>query len=230
MSMMDTMNAAPPQGQPQQQGQPAPAPASFSRLGEGGDLQKQSDKVMELLSNQLWVEGDADKVNEQLIQDESDPAAVIGKFTGFLLLGVFAAFRQKQQMPEPIVMVDSARQVADQLTDIGLATKTVAPKDADDTAEGAALIGLQLFLQQAGGSMQADELDEYKQIITQIVQNSPGAAEVQEENQDEAAQLVAEESGGDQPNNEGDLPDDGGVPESQMQQPQQGGMSAAMGA
>jgi len=233
MSMMDTMNAgaAPaPQQDPNAQapgappqGGPSPAPDSYGRLGDGGDYQKQSDKIMMLLSGELWQKGLADKINDQMLQQDSDPSAIVGAYTSMLLMGALAAYRSKQQMPEPLVMVDCARQLADQMTDIGLANKTVSPKEADTTAEAGMLIGMGMFLQNVDSSLQPDEKTEYQNILTQIVQNSPDSAKLAQQEAGDAAQLDTA-GDADQPNNEGDRPDDGGIPE------QQGVMSSAMGA
>lgn len=227
MSMMDTMNAPPDQGaaQPASDGQPAQAPAGqmFARLSDGGDLQNQFEKVMTLTSAQLWQKGMADMVNEQLLQDDSDPSAVIGKFVSFLLNMTNAAFNAKQQAPEPIVVCGVAEQMADQMTDIALNNRTVSPEDADDTSEAAALIALSLFLERNKGQIQAEDLGEYQQIIRNLVQQSPDAAKMAEENADDAEDVQVPDE-----NNEGDprgAPD--GMPTDSS--PPQGGMSAAMG-
>lgn len=215
MSMMDTLNAAPPQGQ-----QPSPdaaqagalnpgaaqagqQPGTFVRLSEGGDLQEQFNKLMSLTSSELWQKGMADLVNEQMLQDESDPSAIVGKFVSFLLGMCNGAMNSKQQAPEPIVMAGIAEQMADQMTDIGLNNETVAPGDADDVAEAGALIGIQLFLQQNGQQIQAADLEEYKNILTQLIQNAPDAAEMAEDNLDDAAEVdvpdtASDEEGGDE--------------------------------
>lgn len=231
MSMMDAMNAQPDQGAAAP-GQPAPqqnaAAGQFARLSEGGDLQGQFDKVMSLASSQLWEKGMSDLINEQLLQDESDPSAVIGKFVSFILNMSNSAFNSKQQAPEPIVMVGVAEQMADQMTDIALNNETVSPEDADETSEAAALIGLSLFLENSKGAVQQDDLGEYQQIITQIINNAPGAAKMAQENVDDAVEVQVP---GEQPseNNEGDpigAPE--GMPADQPSLPQ-GGMAAAMG-
>lgn len=229
MSMMDTMNPqptpAPAQGAP---GPAAAAPSEFARLSEGGDLQGQFDKVMKLASSQLWEKGMSDLVNEQLLQDESDPSAIVGKFVSFILNMANAAFNSKQQAPEPIVMIGVAEQMADQMTDIALNNETVSPEDADETSEAAALIGLSLFLENAQATIQQEDRGEYQQIITQIINNAPGAAKMAQENVDDAqdVQVPGETA---QENNEGDprgAPE--GMPTDQPPPPQ-GGMAAAMG-
>lgn len=234
MSMMDTMNAAsqqPAAGAPADpaasqapQGPSAAAPSQFARLSEGGDLQGQFNKVMKLASSQLWEKGMSDLVNEQLIQDESEPSAVVGKFVSFLLNMANAAFNSKQQAPEPIVMIGVAEQMADQMTDIALNNETVAPEDADDTSEAAALIGLSLFLENSKSAIQQEDLGEYQQIITQIINNAPGAAKMAQDNIDDAEDVQTPDE-----NNEGDprgAPE--GMPTDQPPAPQ-GGMAAAMG-
>lgn len=223
MSMMDTMNAAVPQSPAPADVQPQPS-GQFARLSEGGDLQGQFDKVMKLASSQLWEKGMSDLVNEQLLQDDSDPSAVVGKFVAFILNMANAAFNTKQQAPEPIVMIGVAEQMADQMTDIALNNETVSPDDADDTSEAAALIGLSLFLENSKSAIQQEDLGEYQQIITQIINNAPGAAKMAQENIDDAEDVEVPEE-----NNEGDpRGGDTGIPESQMPQ-QQSGMAAAMG-
>lgn len=224
MSMMDTMSQ--PDAQAQQPDPAAAAPDNsappqqmFARLSEGGDLQGQFDKVMKLTSSQLWEKGMSDLVNEQLLQDDSDPAAVIGKFVSFILEMTNAAFNAKQQAPEPIVVVGVAEQMADQMTDIALNNETVAPEDADETSEAAALIALSLFLEKMANQIQAEDSEEYKQIIRQIIQNSPGAADLANEAQDDVADVQVP----DQP------ADNGAPPANDAQQPPQSGMAAAMG-
>lgn len=230
MSMMDAMNqqAQPqpqaPAGQPPAQGAPSAEPSQFARLSEGGDLQGQFDKVMKLASSQLWEKGMSDLVNEQLLQDDSDPSAIVGKFVSFILNMSNAAFNSKQQAPEPIVMIGVAEQMADQMTDIALNNETVAPEDADETSEAAALIGLSLFLENAQSTIQTEDRSEYQQIITQIINNAPGAAKMAQENVDDAEGVQVPGEAGPE-NNEGDpIGGDRGAP-----QPQQGGMAAAMG-
>ncbi len=227
MSMMDTMNAAPADPQSAapagQDSAAAPQGQMFARLSEGGDLQGQFNKIMALTSAQLWQKGMSDLVNEQLLQSDSDPSAVIGKFVGFLLNMVNAAFNAKQQAPEPIVVCGVAEQMADQMTDIALNNQTVSPGDADDTSEAAALIGLSLFLENNKSQLQAEDVGEYQQIIQQLVQQSPDAANLADENLDDAEDVQTPDE-----NNEGDPR---GAPEGMPtdQQPPQSGMAAAMG-
>lgn len=213
MSMMDTLNA-PQQGQPQQV-------ESFARL-QGGDLEDAFNKAMMLTSQQLWQNGMSDLVNEQLLQDESDPAAIIGKFVSFLLSAVNAGYNAKQQAPEPIVMCGVAEQMADQMTDIALNNETVGPGDADDTAEAAALIGIQLFIQDFGQQIAAADKTEYENILQQLIQNAPGAAEIAEDELDDAQDMPDVEAlmAG------GAAPTGGGEPPST---PAPGGMAASLG-
>lgn len=213
MSMMDTLNA-PQQGQPQQV-------ESYARL-QGGDLEDAFNKAMMLTSQQLWQNGMSDLVNEQLLQDDSDPAAIIGKFTSFLLSAVNAGYNAKQQAPEPIVMCGVAEQMADQMTDIALNNETVGPGDADDTAEAAALIGIQLFIQDFGQQIAAADKTEYENILQQLIQNAPGAAEIAEDELDDAQDMPDVEAlmAG------GAAPTGGGEPPST---PAPGGMAASLG-
>lgn len=235
MSMMDTLNAPQPPQDQQGQQPPGPTPSpggqteTFARL-QGGDLEGQFNKAMMLTSQQLWQNGMAELVNEQLLQDDSDPSAVIGKFVAFLMSGVNAAYNSKQQAPEPIVMCGVAEQMADQITDIALNNETVAPGDADDTAEAGALIGIQLFLEQFGNQVGADDQAEYKKILQQLIQNAPGAAEIAADEMDDAQEMPDVEammSGGAAPT--GGLPPDQQGAQPQQQAPAQGGMAAALG-
>lgn len=224
MSMMDTLNAPQPQQAPQgaapQQGQPQQV-ESYARL-QGGDLEDAFNKAMMLTSQQLWQNGMSDLVNEQLLQDDSDPAAIIGKFTSFLLSAVNAGYNAKQQAPEPIVMCGVAEQMADQMTDIALNNETVGPGDADDTAEAAALIGIQLFIQDFGQQIAAADKTEYENILQQLIQNAPGAAEIAEDELDDAQDMPDVEAlmAG------GAAPTGGGEPPST---PAPGGMAASLG-
>lgn len=209
MSMMDTLSAPQPQQAPQGGTPQAPNQVeSFARL-QGGDLGDAFNKAMMLTSQQLWQGGMAGLVNEQLLQDDSDPAAIIGKFTAFLLSGVNAGYNAKQQAPEPIVMCGVAEQMADQMTDIALNNETVGPGDADDTAEAAALIGIQLFLQDFGAQVAAEDKAEYQNILQQLIQNAPGAAELADEELDDAQDMPDVESlmaGGAAPTGGGEPP------------------------
>lgn len=219
MSMMDTLNVPQPQQAPQQ-GQPQQV-ESFARL-QGGDLEDAFNKAMMLTSQQLWQNGMSDLVNEQLLQDDSDPAAIIGKFVSFLLSAVNAGYNAKQQAPEPIVMCGVAEQMADQMTDIALNNETVGPGDADDTAEAAALIGIQLFIQDFGAQIAAADKTEYENILQQLIQNAPGAAEIAEDELDDAQDMPDVEAlmAG------GAAPTGGGEPPST---PAPGGMAASLG-
>ena len=224
MSMMDTLNVPQPQQAPQgaapQQGQPQQV-ESFARL-QGGDLEDAFNKAMMLTSQQLWQNGMSDLINEQLLQDDSDPAAIIGKFVSFLLSAVNAGYNAKQQAPEPIVMCGVAEQMADQMTDIALNNETVGPGDADDTSEAAALIGIQLFIQDFGAHIAAADKTEYENILQQLIQNAPGAAEIAEEELDDAQDMPDVEAlmAG------GAAPTGGGEPPST---PAPGGMAASLG-
>lgn len=249
MSMMDAMNqaaqpqpqpqAAPPQGgggQPPQQGQSGNPmqPEQFLRMGgdDPAELEKLYNRVMVLISSEIWEQNGADQVAEQLMQDDSQPAEVIGKFTGFYLMMATAAARAKGGMLPPIVIVGASGEVAAQLTDIALSLKLVAPEDADDTADAGALVGLEVLIQNAGQQMAPDEKQEYIDIATAIIKASPNAQQLAEEATEDAVEDVQEMQGGGEEaaNNEGDRPDDGGIPEDQMPpQGAGGGMAAAMG-
>jgi hypothetical protein len=246
--MMDAMSmgneppqdaaAQPPQGQqpqpgagqPGQSGQPMQQ-QEFLRMADGNpeEMQKLYTKLMTLISSEIWEGQGADQVAEQLNDDDSAPAEVIGKFTGFYMLMAFSAARAKGGMVPPVVIVGIAGEVSAQLTDLALMFKLIAPEQADDTADAGALIGIEVLMQNAGNQMQPDEKQEYVDLTKAIIQASPTAMQMADEGADEAIEDVQEMSGrGEEPNNEGDLPDDGGIPEGQMP-PQGGGMAAAMG-
>lgn len=234
MSMMDAMSmgAQPPQeqpapqagpGQPGQSGNPMQA-QEFMRMGEGSpeELQKVYDKVMTLIASEIWEGQGADQVAEQLNDDDSVPAEVIGKFTGFYLLMAFSAARSKGGMIPPVVIVGAAAETSSQLTDLALMFKMVSPEQADDTADAGALIGIEVLLQHAGQQMQPDERQEYTDLTKAIIQASPTAEQMAAEGEEDAIEDVEEMQGmgDDQENNEGDLVDNSG---------QSGGMAAAMG-
>lgn len=243
MSMMDAMNqaaqpqpqpqAAPPQGAPQQgqSGNPM-QPQEFLRMGGDDPVEMENlyNKIMVLISSEIWEQNGADQVAEQLMQDDSQPAEVIGKFTGFYLMMATAAARAKGGMLPPVVVVGAAGEVAAQLTDVALALELVAPEDADDTADAGALVGIEVLIQNAGQQMAPDEKQEYVDITTAIIKASPNAQQLAEEATDDAVEDVQEMQGGgeDEQNNEGDLVDN--------TSPQPGdrsgagmGMAAAMG-
>ena len=247
MSMMDAMNMGqqqpqdaaaqqPPQGQqpqPGQSGQPMQQ-QEFLRMADGNpeEMEKLYNKLMALISSEIWEGQGADQVAAQLNQDDSAPAEVVGKFTGFYLLMAFSAARAKGGMVPPVVIVGIAGEVAAQLTDLALMFKLVSPEQADDTADAGALIGIEVLMQHAGQQMQPDEKQEYADLTTAIIKASPTAMQMAEEGAEDAVEDVQEMSGRgpDEANNEGDRPDDGGIPEDQMPpQGAGGGMAAAMG-
>lgn len=249
MSMMDAMNqAAQPQpaagapapgpaapgvgpGQAPQSGQPMPA-EQFLRMGgdDPAEMEKIYNRVMELISSEIWEGNGADMVAEQMMQDESSPAEVVGKFTGFYLMMATAAARAKGGMIPPIIIVGCAGEVAAQLTDIGLALKLVSPDNADDTADAGALVGIEVLIQNAGQQMSPEEKQEYVDIATAIIKASPNAQELAEEATDDAVEDVQEMQGGgeDEQNNEGDLVDNTS-PQPGDRSGAGSGMAAAMG-
>ncbi len=243
MSMMDAMNnpapaqpeaapqaAAPgagpgqqPQpgaGQPGQSGQPMQQ-QEFLRMADGDpeEMEKLYNKLMALISSEIWEGQGADQVAEQLNDDDSAPAEVVGKFTGFYLLMAFSAARAKGGMVPPVVIVGIAGEVAAQLTDLALMFKLVSPEQADDTADAGALIGIEVLMQNAGQQMQPDEKQEYADLTTAIIKASPTAMDMAEEGAEDAVEDVQEMSGR-------------GEETEEPQQPPQGaggGMAAAMG-
>lgn len=222
MSMMDVMNSGgmtppsndPQQPQPQQpqvgQGQPT------MRMGEQPEqMQEVFNKVMTLASEEIWEGSAADQVADRLRQDDSEPAQVVGTFTGMLLMMATTAARSKGGMLPPIIVIAAAGQIASQLTDIALMTGAVTPDNADDTADAGALIGIEALLMNNGAQMEADELQEFKDITKAIIDASPQAmataADVGEEAIEDIGELGALED---------DVEDDEDSPD---------GMAAAMG-
>lgn len=233
MSMMDAMNmgdqapapAAPAGNEPSQAPQVGGAgPNATMRMGGEDPEQMQGlfNSVMGLVSSEIWEGNGADMVAERLQQENSEPAQVIGTFTGMYLMMAFAAAKSKGGMLPPIVIVAAAGQISSQLTDIALMLKTVSPDNADDTADAGALIGIEALLQNTGQQMQADELQEYQDITNAIIKASPQAQQTANEVADEAIEDVSEMASEAPP----EQPDQMAQPE----QPQQmGGMAAAMG-
>lgn len=235
MSMMDTMNQGggqPPQGQaPQGQPPQGGAPQGMDgqakmRMGEDGDLQGLFNRVMSLISENIWQGDGADQVAAQLTQQESVPAEVIGKFTGFYLMLVVGAAAAKGGMLPPVVVAGAAGQTASQLTDIALMLELVSPEQADDTADAGALIGMEVLLQNVGQQMAPDERQEYMDVLTALVKASPEAQAQASEAADEAGAEAMDMLQG-----QAQQADSGGAaPTQQPQQPpQQGGMAAMMG-
>lgn len=241
MSMMDVMNQAaqppqqgaapaagaqPPSGpQPGQSGSPM-QPQEMMRMGEGSpeELQDLFDKIMTLISSEIWEGNGADQVAEQLNQDESQPAEVIGKFTGFYLLMATSAARSKGGMLPPIVVVGAAGETASQLTDLALMFKMVSPDMADDTADAAALIGIEVLMQNGGQQMSPEEQQEYAEITKAVIDASPNAQQIAEESAEDAIEDAAEMQG-----MESDAEAYGGNDAENEQAQQGGGMAAAMG-
>lgn len=238
MSMMDAMSmgaqppqdaaAQPPQGQqpqpgagqPGQSGQPMDQ-QEFLRMADGNpeEMEKLYNKLMALISSEIWEGQGADQVAEQLNDDDSAPAEVIGKFTGFYMLMAFSAARAKGGMVPPVVIVGIAGEVAAQLTDLALMFELVSPEQADDTADAGALIGIEVLMQNAGNQMQPDEKQEYADLTTAIIKASPTAMQMAEEGADDAVEDVEEMSGRGEETEEPEQPPQGAG----------GGMAAAMG-
>lgn len=183
MSMMDAMSmgAQPePQQQPQQpQGGQQPG-QSFMRMGgdDPEEMQALFTKVMKLISEEIWEGQGADQVTAQLVQDDSEPAEVIGKFVGFYSLMAMSAAKTKGGMLPPIVLVAAAGETSSQLTDIALMLKLISPEEADDVADAGALIGLEVLLANGGNQMEGDEYQEFADITKAIINASPDAQEM----------------------------------------------------
>ena len=216
-------------GQPGQSGQPMPQ-QEFLRMADGDPekMEELYNKLMELISSEIWEGQGADQVAEQLNDDDSSPAEVVGKFTGFYMLMAFSAARAKGGMVPPVVIVGIAGEVSAQLTDLALMFKLIAPEQADDTADAGALIGIEELMQNAGNQMQPDEKQEYVDLTKAIIQASPTAMQMADEGADDAVEDVQEMRG------EGEEPDEdqmGGPSDNDQDNmpPQGGGMAAAMG-
>ena len=180
MSMMDAMSMG---AQPQsQQQQPQAQPMSDSALRMGGDDPAEMDglykKVMTLISEEIWEGQGADLVSEQLVQDNSAPAEIIGKFTGYYLTMAVTAARSKGGAFPPVVIVGAAGETSSQLTDLALMLKVIDADNADDTADAGALIGLEVLLSQGAQAMSPEDKQEYADITKAIINASPDAQEM----------------------------------------------------
>lgn len=185
MSMMDAMSmgAQPeqPQQQQQQQQQGGQQPnQSFMRMGgdDPEEMQALFTKVMTLISAEIWEGQGADQVTAQLVQDDSEPAEIIGKFVGYYILVAMSAAKMKGGMLPPIVLVAAAGETSSQLTDIALMLKLISPEDADDVADAGALIGLEVLLANGGNQMEGDEYQEFADITKAIINASPDAQQM----------------------------------------------------
>lgn len=184
MSMMDAMSmgAQPDQQQPQQQQQQGGQQPNQSFMRMGGDdpeeMQALFTKVMTLISEEIWEGQGADQVTAQLVQDDSEPAEIIGKFVGYYILVAMSAAKMKGGMLPPIVLVAAAGETSSQLTDIALMLKLISPEDADDVADAGALIGLEVLLANGGNQMEGDEYQEFADITKAIINASPDAQEM----------------------------------------------------
>lgn len=180
MSMMDAMSMG---AQPQaQQQQPQVQPMSDSALRMGGDDPAEMDglyeKVMTLISEEIWEGQGADLVSEQLVQDNSDPAEIIGKFTGYYLTMAVTAAKSKGGAFPPVVIVGAAGETSSQLTDLALMLKVIDADNADDTADAGALIGIEVLLSQGAQAMSPEDKQEYADITKAIINASPDAQEM----------------------------------------------------
>lgn len=182
MSMMDAMSmgAQPDQQQPQQQPGGQQPNQSFMRMGgdDPEEMQALFTKVMTLISAEIWEGQGADQVTAQLVQDDSEPAEIIGKFVGYYILVAMSAAKMKGGMLPPIVLVAAAGETSSQLTDIALMLKLISPEDADDMADAGALIGLEVLLANGGNQMEGDEYQEFADITKAIINASPDAQEM----------------------------------------------------
>lgn len=183
MSMMDAMSmgAQPEQQQQPQQPQGGQQPGqSFMRMGgdDPEEMQALFTKVMTVISEEIWEGQGADQVTAQLVQDNSEPAEVIGKFVGFYTLMAMSAAKTKGGMLPPIVLVAAAGETSSQLTDIALMLKLISPEEADDVADAGALIGLEVLLANGGNQMEGDEYQEFADITKAIINASPDAQEM----------------------------------------------------
>lgn len=227
MSMMDAMSMGAGPEQQQQPQAPETQPMSQETLRMGGDnpeeLEKLYTKVMALISSEIWEGQGADLVSEQLMQDESEPAEIIGKFTGmYLLMAVSAAKSGGGSFP-PVVIVGASAETASQLTDLALMLKLVSPEEADDTADAGALIGLEVLISQGGNQMAPEDKQEYADITKAIINASPNAQQIAEEGAEDAIEDVEEMGAPDDSQEEMDAQ----VAVDTDEQPQ--GMAAAMG-
>lgn len=183
MSMMDAMSMG---AQPQPQTQPM----SDSALRMGGDDPSEMEglykKVMMLISGEIWEGQGADLVSEQLVQDSSDPAEIIGKFTGYYLTMAVTAAKSKGGAFPPVVIVGAAGETSSQLTDLALMLKVIDADNADDTADAGALIGLEVLLSQGAQVMSPEDKQEFADITKAIINASPNAEAMAEDGAEDA--------------------------------------------
>lgn len=194
MSMMDAMSMGAQPEQPQQpQGGQQPG-QSFMRMGgdDPEEMQALFTKVMTLISEEIWEGQGADQVTAQLVQDDSEPAEVVGKFVGFYILMAMSAAKTKGGMLPPIVLVAAAGETSSQLTDIALMLKLISPEEADDVADAGALIGLEVLMANGGNQMEAEEYQEFADITKAVINASPNAQEIAEEGAEDAIEEVEE--------------------------------------
>ena len=228
MSMMDAMSMG---GQPLQQQQemqaPETQPMDQKTLRMGGDdpaeMEKLYNKVMALISSEIWEGQGADQVSAQLMEDDSEPAEVVGKFTGFYLMMATAAAKTNGGSFPPVVIVGAAAETSSQLTDLALMLKLISPEEADDTADAGALIGLEVLIAQGGNQMAPEEKQEYADIVKAVINASPNAQEIAEEGAEDAIEEVEEMGAPDDSAEEMEAQTDVDMAE----KPQ--GMAAAMG-
>lgn len=225
MSMMDAMSMGAQPEQPQQpQGGQQPG-QSFMRMGgdDPEEMQALFTKVMTLISEEIWEGQGADQVTAQLVQDDSEPAEVVGKFVGFYILMAMSAAKTKGGMLPPIVLVAAAGETSSQLTDIALMLKLISPEEADDVADAGALIGLEVLMANGGNQMEAEEYQEFADITKAIINASPDAQEMAADGAEDAIEdfeeMGAPEDSGEEEMVQEDIDDD--------VKPQ--GMAAAMG-
>lgn len=227
MSMMDAMSMG---GQPPQQQEmqaPETQPMDQQTLRMGGDdpaeMEKLYNKVMALISSEIWEGQGADMVSQQLMEDDSEPAEVVGKFTGFYLMMATAAAKTKGGSFPPVVIVGAAAETSSQLTDLALMLQLISPEEADDTADAGALIGLEVLIAQGGNQMAPEDKQEYADIVKAVINASPNAQEIAEEGAEDAIEEVEEMGAPDDSAEEMEAETDVDVAE----KPQ--GMAAAMG-
>lgn len=193
MSMMDAMSMG---AQPAQNQAPEAQGNQYMRMGvnkgEEG-LREIFNRVMELIAEELWEKSGHTTITNQFLADESEPAEIVGKFTGLYAQIAVTAAHSKGAMIPPFVMISVIAETSAMITDIALAARVVDPQDADDTADAGALIGIEVLLSQSRDEMSPEEYDEYRTIANNIIAASPHAEEMAEEGTEDVLEDIEED-------------------------------------
>lgn len=132
------------------------------------EQQMLEDMLIPLL--EMLYDNNGQSTVEQL-QVTDDPVDDAGNLVGNLLIEQQKSARQNQKMIPPKVVFGMAQQLANNITDIGVAAGLIDEAESNDAAEAAMFIGMNKYgeaSQQMG--LSPEERQEYAQMLQEIEQ------------------------------------------------------------